>query len=208
MEFNFNPQFIVLILMPFISGAIGWFTNFVAVKMLLRPIHPVNVLGLKIQGLLPRRHQELAKRISKAIAKDFLTEENIIDFVKKVDSQAAMKKYIVEKWDEKIGDILSIIPMIQMFLPADKLAEIRDKIADSFSQNAGEFAAKLADGLAGNLDLQATIEKNILAFDLEQLESIIEEIAKREFRNIEQLGGVIGFLIGAVQAALVFFFFT
>ena len=41
----------------------------------------------------------------------------------------------------------------------------------------------------------------------ERLEKIIEEIARKEFRYIERLGGIIGFIIGLVQAVLVFMFF-
>jgi len=210
MNFNeyINSQNIILASMPFISGAIGWFTNFIAVKMLLKPIRPIKILGIySIQGLLPKRHHELANRISAAIAKDFLTEENIIDFIKNAKTGEIMKQYIQNKWNDIIGDISQLIPMLPMLLPEDKLEGVRDTIAESLSRNTGDFVHLLADGLAGKIDLEETIKNNILDFDLERLESIIEEIAKREFRYIERLGGMIGFMIGALQAVLVLLFF-
>jgi len=200
-------QNIILICMPFISGTIGWFTNFIAVKMLLKPINPVKFMGMTFQGLLPRRHKELAGHIAITISKDFLTEDNIISIIKAADTKELMRKYILKKWDEKIGDILSFMPMIQMFLQGDQLNQIRDKIAEAFSGNGNEFVQILADNLAGNVNLEEVIKNNILAFDLERLEKIIEEIANKEFRYIERLGGIIGFLIGLVQAIFVFFLF-
>jgi len=202
-----DERYIILGLMPLVSGAIGWFTNFVAVKMLLHPIQPKKILGITFQGLLPRRHGELARRISKAIAKDFLTEQNVIEFIKSANTEVVLKEFIKKKWDEKIDDILSVVPMVQMFLSPEKLHEIRDKIADTFSKNSGDFATVIGESLSGKVDLQTVIEKNILAFDLERLENIIEEIANKEFRYIERLGGVIGLLIGVVQSALVYFVF-
>ena len=40
------------------------------------------------------------------------------------------------------------------------------------------------------------------AFPVEQLERLIVEVASRELRSIEVLGGVLGGVIGLVQAGL------
>ena len=114
-----------------------------------------------------------------------------------------LQTYITRKWDEKIDDILSSMPMIQMFLPPEKLADIRDKIVEAFSGNADEFVKLLAQSLEGGVEIENKIRENILAFDMYKLESIIEEIADREFRYIERLGGFIGFIIGIIQVGLV-----
>ncbi len=207
MELKWLAQNGLLIIMPVISAAIGWFTNFIAVKMLLKPIHPKKILGVTFQGILPRRHKDLADKISVAIAKDFLTEENIIGFIKKVDTKEALQSFINKKWDEKIGDLISSMPMIQMFLTPDKIDGIRDKIVNAFGGSSDEFVKLLVEGLEGKIDLTDTIRENILAFDLQRLESIIEDIAHKEFRYIERLGGLIGFFIGLVQAVLVYYLF-
>ena len=52
---------------PIISGSIGWFTNYIAVKMLLHPIEEKSFLGFKFQGVIPKRHHELADKIADAI---------------------------------------------------------------------------------------------------------------------------------------------
>ena len=54
----------------------------------------------------------------------------------------------------------------------------------------------------GQVDLKQMIEDNISAFDLERLEAIVHAVANREFRTIERLGALLGFVIGCVQVAL------
>ena len=81
------------------SGQVG--------KLLLKPVNPVNVLGFKIQGLLPRRQADLAERISEAIAKSFLKEEDILVFLRKVDPAQAMRQLVLDKWEEKVGELLN-----------------------------------------------------------------------------------------------------
>lgn len=185
-----------------LSALIGWLTNWVAIKMLMRPVRPVRVLGLTLQGLLPRRQADLADRISEAIARDFLTEKDIADFLRKVEPGAALQRLIAQKWDEKAEEILSVIPLVRVFLSDEKLATIRDRVAETFGREGEGFAQELVHTLEGKIDLKDTVRRNILAFDVERLESIIEEIAKKEFREIELLGGVLGGLIGLIQVGI------
>src|SRR5690606_11137550 len=121
------PQIISLILVPVaVATAHGFFTNWMAVQHLLKPVKPVNILGFRLQGLLPRRQEELAERISSAIAERLLTREDILNFLRQVDPVAAMRTLLVEKWAEKLGEILDSIPMAKMFIIAERLQGIRD----------------------------------------------------------------------------------
>ena len=92
--------------------------------------------------------------------------------------------------------------MIQMFLPADKMESIRDKLVAAFCDGKGTTAEMLALEISSKIDLRDVIYKNILSFDLETLEDIIQKIAKKEFRFVERLGGLIGFFIGGIQLGI------
>ena len=187
---------------PFISATIGWLTNFIAVKMLLHPIEPIKILGFKIQGVIPSRHRDLAEKIAEAITADFLTESDLKKLVGSVDMKPMLEDLIRRKWDDKIDGVLSVIPMIQMFLPADKLDDIRDKLIEAFTEDSEKTAETIAHALTGQVDLSEVIRKNVLNFDLEKIETIVEKIADKEFRFVERLGGFIGFVIGLLQIGL------
>jgi uncharacterized membrane protein YheB (UPF0754 family) len=195
---------ILFILLPLVSAGIGWLTNFVAIKMLLKPLRPKKFLGLTIQGLLPKRHFELADRISTAVARDFFTRENIAELIASTDLKPVLHAYIRRRWDERIGDILGLVPMVTMFLGQDKIDQIRDKIAEVFTDSSSTLTELLSGAVAEQADLAGIIRDNIIKFDLMKLEAIIEEIASNEFRTIERLGGVLGFIIGLAQAVLIF----
>lgn len=197
------PQFqLAWLSIPVISASIGWFTNYIAVKMLLHPIEPISILGFKIQGVIPKRHQDLAEKIAEAITADFLTEDDLVRLVGSVDMKPMLEDLIRRKWDEKIDDVLSVMPMIQMFLPADKLESIRDKLIAAFTEDADKTAEGLARSLSEKVDLGSVIHKNVMEFDLAKIEAIVEKIAEKEFRFVERLGGLIGFLIGGIQVLL------
>jgi uncharacterized membrane protein YheB (UPF0754 family) len=190
-------QILTLLLLPMIlAGAHGWFTNWLAVKLLLKPVRPIHFLGIRIQGLLPRRQADLADRISEAIAREFLKEADIMEFLKQVDPAAAMRQLVLDKWEEKVGEILSGIPLVGMFVSPEKLTRIRDKVAEL-----------LVKSLESKIDLRDTIRRNILAFDVQRLSDIIEEIGYKEMNEIAIIGLVLGVAIGMVQAAVNFLYF-
>jgi uncharacterized membrane protein YheB (UPF0754 family) len=202
------PQIFTLLLLPMIlAGGHGWFTNWLAVKLLLKPVRPIHILGIRIQGLLPRRQADLADRISEAIAREFLKEEDIMEFLKRVDPAAAMRQLVLDKWEEKVGEILAGIPLVGMFVSPDKLTRIRDKVADMFSTEAEKYTELLVKSLESKIDLRDTIRRNILAFDVQRLSDIIEEIGYKELNEIAIIGLVLGVAIGMIQAAVNFLYF-
>jgi uncharacterized membrane protein YheB (UPF0754 family) len=201
-------QILTLLLLPMIlAGAHGWFTNWLAVKLLLKPVRPIIFLGIRIQGLLPRRQADLADRISEAIAREFLKEKDIMEFLKQVDPAAAMRQLVLDKWEEKVGEILAGIPLVGMFVSPEKLTRIRDKVADMFSTEAEKYTELLVKSLESKIDLRDTIRRNILAFDVQRLSDIIEEIGYKEMNEIAIIGLVLGVAIGMVQAAVNFLYF-
>jgi uncharacterized membrane protein YheB (UPF0754 family) len=201
-------QILTLLVLPiFLAGLHGVLTNWLAVQLLLKPVRPIFILGIRIQGLLPRRQADLADRLSEAISREFLKEEDILAFLRKVDPAAAMRQLILDKWESKVGELLASMPIIGMFVTPDKLGSVRDKIADMFATEAEQYTELLVKSLESKLDLRDTIRRNILAFDVQRLNKIIEEIGYRELNEIVIVGGVLGVLFGLVQAAVNWFSF-
>src|SRR5690606_35329560 len=62
---------------PIISAAIGWITNYVAIKMLFYPREEKNFLFFKFQGIFPKRQDVLAKRLGKIVAEELFSLEII-----------------------------------------------------------------------------------------------------------------------------------
>ena len=58
----------------------------------------------------------------------------------------------------------------------------------------------------GGLDIQQWVEEKVRAFSTDRMEKMLYDILAREFRFIELLGGVLGFVIGSVQ--LIFILLT
>ena len=85
---------------PVIGSVIGYFTNFLAVKMLFRPLKPVKIGNFTLPftpGIIPKGRDRLAKAIGGAVGNSLLTEEVLQETLL---SDAMMEKVsdAVEKW--------------------------------------------------------------------------------------------------------------
>ena len=52
------------------------------------------------------------------------------------------------------------------------------------------------------LDVRALVTEKVREFPIARLEELILEVARRELRAIELLGGLLGLLVGLAQAGL------
>lgn len=193
-----------LLLLPVLGLVIGWGTNALAVKMLFHPRKPLNIFGLKFQGLLPKRQNQLAEHLGRTVQTHLISHEDIHALFRREDVQEQTTALIAEKINFFIDERLtSLNPMIGMFLQG----EIRDKLArmmlDEMAPLVPAFAESMMDKAEEHLDFQAIVEEKVRQFDLDRLESMVWEIAARELRHIEWIGGILGFLIGVIQLLVV-----
>ena len=78
------------LIFPVVGALVGWFTNWLAIRMLFRPRQPARFLGWTFQGVIPRRHAQLADRIAETVENSLLTPE---------DLEKAVLNFEARTWD-------------------------------------------------------------------------------------------------------------
>ncbi|MFN5931887.1 MAG: DUF445 domain-containing protein, partial [Sphingobacteriales bacterium] len=81
------------ILIPLISAFIGYFTNWIAIKMLFHPKLPIRVLGITVQGIFPKRQKQFAEKLGSLISNEFLSFQ---DIEQKIANPSNLKKVLPE----------------------------------------------------------------------------------------------------------------
>lgn len=193
---------LLLILTPLITAGIGWLTNWVAIQMLFHPRVPMRVFFWKWQGLIPRRQQQLAAEAAEIIEREILQQHMILHEIRKIELGPYLQDAAHTIVWERIGPQLRAIPLLGGFINDSTLAKFEVIAAASMQEEAGPLMEKVATQFEASVNLKQMIEENIAAFDLDRLETIVNHVAKREFRTIERLGAVLGFIIGCIQVVL------
>lgn len=192
-----------LLILPFIAAFIGWLTNYIAVKMLFHPRRPVNILGIKIQGVFPKRQKKLAIKLGSIVSKELFSIEDIKHkILEKSSSEASIAK-LEEHIDFFLKEKLpAAMPMLSMFLNADLLKLIREILLEELKVVIQVIVEQLASELEHAVNIHEIVQKRVESFSSAKLETILFSIMSKEFRFIEIVGAILGFLIGVIQIVL------
>lgn len=196
-------MWIQIAVMALVGTLIGWFTNYLAVRLIFRPYVPrkIPLVSFELQGLIPKRRRELARSIGKTVEEQLLSIEALLDRLisgeNKQEMLVKIKFKILDVVDNKIP---FIVPGGIRIAILRRIGDILDKETEAFID---QMAEEVIHKAAARLDIAAIVEERINSFDLRQLEEMILTIARQELQAIELLGGVLGFAIGAFQGVLI-----
>ncbi len=119
-----------LISTPIIGAVIGYITNYLAVKMLFRPYHPIKIGNFTLPftpGIIPKRKEELAKALGNMVNRYLLGEEDIINKLKSDD----IKKLIIDGVYKAVTDKTdheSIKEMVTSVVSKDAYEDKKDEL--------------------------------------------------------------------------------
>lgn len=195
----------VFIFLPVIGAMIGWVTNIIALRLLFRPMKPVVIpyLNFRIQGLIPKRKLALSRSIGDIVEKELLSRKDILGQVN-YDSMEkevlSATERIIKGWtEEKLSSLIpsGIKKMIHDFLT--------EQVKIELSIHVEAIMRDVVNKAWDEVNVSEMVENKMNRLSLERVEQMVIFIASRELKHIEYLGAVLGFVIGIVQAAVVYF---
>ena len=193
-------------LLVFIGAMIGWVTNFIAIKMFFRPYKEVNFIFFKIQGLLPKRRNEIGNSIAEVVNNELVSVKDIISKISPEDIEENIGLIVDRILESRLKEeIVKNFPMAAFFLSDSMLEKIKHIIKQSILDHKEEMINVFAEYLENKVDIKSIIVEKVNGFSLEKIEEIIITLAKKELKHIEYIGAVLGGIIGLVQFAVVTF---
>lgn len=195
---------IFLLSIPVITAFIGWMTNLLAIHMLFRPRRRINVLGYHWQGLLPKRQRDLARRVAEIVEREILSQNLLRKELEAIDFEEYIATFTTRVIREKMGDKLRAIPLLGNFLNDATLIRLADMAGHEMKKQAPYLQDRLAAEMEQRLPIRELVESRIAAFEIDKLEELVNKVAEKEFRAIELLGAVLGFIVGLMQLLILF----
>lgn len=195
----------MIYLIPFISAFIGWFTNWIAIKMLFHPRTPRRIGPLTFHGIFPKRQQQFAEKLGKLVAEELLSFEDIEHKMTDPAHLTALRPMVENHLEDFLRRKLpDAMPVLAMFIGDNTINKIKEVFAAELDQLFPTLISRYMHTLRDELDLEKIVTAKVAAFSSDKLENILNGIMHREFRFVEIIGGVLGFIIGLVQVMLTF----
>lgn len=192
-----------LVLIPIISAFIGWFTNWIAIKMLFHPREPKKILGITFHGIFPKRQQQFAEKLGKLVSNELLSFSDIESKITSKENLDKIMPHVEGHIDHFIRHKLSdTFPLLSMFIGDKTINQLKEGFMKELKEIFPEVMQKYMGNLQKDLDLEQIVIQKVQGFSSDKLESILNDIMKKEFMFVEIIGGVLGFVIGLLQVLL------
>ena len=135
------------IVMPLLAAALGYFTNWLAIKMLFRPHTAKRLFGVRLPftpGLIPKEHKRLAKVIAKTVAEYLMTPDVLERALRAIPIDHAVESLLespdfrqaVREHLPKIGSVLEH----QLAQNQELDTRLKNLVHKMIDDNAGKLA--------------------------------------------------------------------
>lgn len=193
----------IYILIPLISAAVGWFTNFIAVKMLFRPQKPVKLLFFTVQGIFPKNQKLVAQKIGKMVADELLSADDVRDKIANQDNIDFIKRMLEQKIDHYLNNTFpQNYPITSVFFGQKRKNKLKEDLVLEVEKAAPDVIDEYLKNIEMSFNVEEIIQDRVEQLSPARLENLIMGILKKEFAFIEWIGAIIGFLIGLLQILL------
>lgn len=190
--------------MVLVGTLIGWFTNYLAIKLLFRPYKEINFLFFKIQGLIPKRRAEISLNIADVVEKELISVDDIAEKIEEMDiSDGVIDRLLDKVIGEKLQkNILDKNPLLKMIINDSVIQKIKSYFKKSILENKEEIVEEIIKIAKEKINFREIILDKMENFSLQEIEEIILRISKNELKHIEIIGGVLGGIIAVFQFLL------
>ncbi len=157
MFFNITFEQILIYAGPPLLGAfIGYITNYIAIRMLFRPLRPWRIFGVRLPltpGIIPAKRGELAEKMGDMVGSHLLTSEDVGRALEKENFRRELKSSMSDRigqfLDRDLGPLVSLAPPEFRERFVELIELLRWKVVKAVFEylDSPEFEKKLRDYL-------------------------------------------------------------
>ena len=191
-------------IMPLFGLFTGWFTDWLALKMIFRPKQPTRYFGLfEWQGLSFRRREEIAANYGKVMADEILTPKNVMDAVLRGPMSdrlfAMVQKHVRRAIDEQAG---LAKPLVILAVGSKQYQEMKDVVARKVMERLPETMRHIEKYAADAMDVRNTIVSKMQQLTDDEFEGVLRPAFQQDEWKLITVGAVLGFIVGEMQVYL------
>ncbi len=191
--------------LPMAGVSVGFITNWLALKLIFKPLNPWKFGKFHIQGLFIKRQKEVSAEYATIIAGQILTSSKILDDIFYGSKSGAVSK-LIKKHISKAIDMAagSSKELIQLITGSKKYEIIKNIAYSSFMEDLRIIISQAYNYTEEALDLENTLSRKMQALPPWEFASFLHPIFEEDEWKLFAVGAILGGLAGLAQLYLLF----
>lgn len=191
------------IIIPLVGGLVGWFTNWLAVKMIMQPIHYVGWHPFGWQGIVPANSAKMARTLINNSLSKIVSQKELLERVDPDDLARVIQRridpHVVEIVDSMIEKTslrgLHVTEFAWAMAPKRLRAMVYSAVHARLPEIIGNFIVDVRKEAGDLMDINALITER-LSSESELLVDLFNKACDKEFQFIARSGFYLGVPLG------------
>lgn len=188
-------------ILPLGGLLVGYVTNWLALKLIFEPLHPVKLGNITLQGLFIKRQKEVAEVYAAMVAEKVFTVENVVNEILtgkgKDRLHEILQKHVYLSIDKAAGFNRSLI---QLSSGTKTYANIKAATYDSILSEFPATTELIFDYAEEALAIEDTMREKMSNLTPEEFEGFLRPVFQADEWKLILIGAGLGYLAGWMQA--------
>lgn len=195
--------------LPAAGFLVGWFTNYIALKIIFRPLKPYTIgcgpCQYAIHGLFLKRQKEVSHVFARVVMTEILHIEAIWKaiFTGPLSSNffAMLRAHTLVFTDKLVAEIQ---PLAVASLGAEQFAKMKEDIAQNVINRLPDIIDHSYEYSQKALDMEQTVATKMAELPSAEFEGVLHPAFEEDEIQLILLGGILGAIVGVLQILTLF----
>ncbi|MGH8862477.1 MAG: DUF445 domain-containing protein [Jatrophihabitantaceae bacterium] len=191
------------LIMPGFGLLVGWFTDWLALKLIFNPKRPIDILGWRIQGLFLKRRKEVAADYGALIADEIITPRKVIEAILRGPLSdrvfALIRRELQSALDRSVG---LAKPLVAVTIGSARYQQMKGSIATMVMDRLPQTMTYVEDYARDTMDIRNLLREKMQRLDEAQFEALIRPAFEQDEWILITVGAALGCFMGEAQALI------
>lgn len=191
------------LIIPLVGGLVGWFTNWLAVKMIMQPIHYVGWRPFGWQGIVPANAAKMARTLINNSLSKIVSQSELLERVNPDDLARVIQRRIEPHVEEIVDSMVEKTTLRGLHLteyawamaPKKIKSMVYSAVKAKLPTIISNFIVDVRSEADGLMDINALITER-LSRESELLVKLFTKACDKEFQFIARSGFYLGVPLG------------
>jgi len=200
-------------MLPASGFILGYFTNWVAINLIFRPLEPVSCCCFTLQGSFLKRQREVSQELARILTERIIHARYITEAMMKGKSSDKMFSLIqkhIELSCDRISQADSLKTVINLVIGEDEYRKLKaETVEELFAVQKNyekEFSAiqtRFCEYGDRVMDIRETLRCKLQKLTPTEFEGVLRPVFQQDELKLIVLGGVLGLLVGLLQVFVI-----
>jgi uncharacterized membrane protein YheB (UPF0754 family) len=188
------------VLLPLGGLVVGYLTNWLALKMIFKPLRPVNFGFFQLQGLFLKRQNEVAVTYARLVSHRILTTKNIFNAILNGKNSDLLQQIIEKNVEKSVDNGAGFLrPFLQLIAGVGGYRAVQEAMAITVLTALPQILERTFDYCDTALNMEQTLRDKMTQLSPEAFEGFLHPVFEADELKLMLVGAWLGLCAGLLQ---------